>query len=376
MLKSLETFGEKKKCVDARPGNEDALETSERKKHISVDVFRHSGPPFYKLNKWIPTSKDPESAPDAMRQWFYSDLPPEGLELARKRAEDYFDARNPETGELLRDPAKDALFFVSSDLVRAVETARIFLDAARERGFEIIKPRSNEATQIDYRGKRIPRNRFFKNHAEEIGEGWIRKIDCLTLDHLENMLREWIFDKKDVLSKIVNYPGAISEETKAMWIKARKIMEEGGIEDTWGKNYAKFAEKLEKEGIFLDVLSAEQVYKAKFFNMARLVKFAEKKMQEQTPPKNTRVLGFSHENSFLHFLNENFGEHMHFCENISFEPQGDKQEDEVLITAKGKTKKVKFSRKAGGRGNLSSSKDETREKYKDILKKRKIEISE
>ena len=166
---------------------------------------------------------------------------------------------------------------------------------------------------------------------------------------------------------------AVSEETREMWVRARKIMEEGGIEDTWGKNYAKFAEKLEKEGIFLEVLSAEQVYKSKFFNMVRMVKVAEQKMCEQNPKKNVRVLGFSHENSFLHFLNENFGEHMRYCENISFESEGSEPDDNILVTAKGATKKLKISR-GFERGRLPSSKDEARENYKEMLKKRKIEI--
>jgi hypothetical protein len=188
------------------------------------------------------------------------------------------------------------------------------------------------------------------------------------------MMREWIFDPDDVLAEIVTHPEAVSKETKEMWVKARRIMEEGGIEDTWGKNYAKFAERLEKEGIFLDVLSAEQVYKSKFFNMARMVKFAEKKMQEQNPEKNVKVMAFSHENSFLHFLNENFGEHMKYCENINFEPIGG-ADDEVVITAKGKTKKAKISREFG-KGNIPASEDEKRENYKEILRKRKIEIRE
>ncbi|OGI26210.1 MAG: hypothetical protein A3J76_01315 [Candidatus Moranbacteria bacterium RBG_13_45_13] len=329
-------------------------EQESEKKHISVDVFRHSGPPFYQLNEWLVRSRCPEAAPDAYEQWFDSDLPPEGKELARKKAEEYFDKLNPKT---------DALFFVSSDLVRAAETAAIFLDVARKREFEIIKPRDDE-------------NREFKNHAEQIGEGWIRKIECLTLSHLENMLREFVFAKKDYLEEGIVDQNAVSEETKEMWARARKIMEEGGIEDTWGKNYMKFAERFEKEGIFPDVLSAEQVYKSKFFDMARMVKIAEKIIRKQNPQKNIRVLAFSHENSFLHFLNENFGEHMHFCENIRFEPAGSAPDDEILITAKGKTKKVRISRDFNKQGGVSSSKDEAREKYKKIIRKRKIEVSE
>lgn len=335
-----------------RAFNPQAEQESERK-HISVDVFRHSGPPFYQLNEWLVRSKCPEAAPDAYEQWFDSDLPPEGKKLARKKAEEYFNKLSPET---------DALFFVSSDLVRAAETAKIFLDVARKRNFEIIKPRT--------------RDRKPRNHAEEIGEGWIRKIECLTLNHLENMLREFVFAQKDYLKEGIVNPEAVSEETKEMWVRARKIMEEGGIEDTWGKNYMKFAERFEKERIFPDVMSAEQVYKSKFFNMARMAKIAEQKMREQNPEKNIRVVAFSHENSFLHFLNENFGEHMHFCENINFEPAGSAPDDEVLVTAKGKTKGIRISRDFDKLGSVSSSEGKAREKYKKLLKKREIKISE
>ena len=258
----------------------------------------------YKLNEKIITSDNPEDSPDANKQWFNSDLTPEGKEKAKESAYEFFSKLNPET---------DALFFVSSDLVRAAETAKIYMDVARENGFEIVLPRKREDSEQEYRNK-----------AEEIGEGYIRKIDCLTLDHLENMFREYIFQPEDYLKKLENTLETsdvdserlnISEETREKWTEARKIIESDN-KNTWGENYAAHSDEIAK--IFPDVKSAKQVYDSKFKNMLRLIKFGQKKINEEQPEKNIKVLAFSHENSFLYYLNENFGDSMKNCESISF----------------------------------------------------------
>jgi hypothetical protein len=38
MFKSLEKSGEKKKCAEVKPGNEESIKILEGKKHISVDT--------------------------------------------------------------------------------------------------------------------------------------------------------------------------------------------------------------------------------------------------------------------------------------------------------------------------------------------------
>ena len=292
-----------------------------KKRNDETRIFRHSIAE-YKLDEGIVQSENPERPPKANDQQFDSDLTPEGKEFARKKAEEFFDAKNPETGELLMNPEADALYFVSSDLVRAAETAKIFLDIARERGFEIIPSREK------YRFS--PRNK-----AEEIGEGYIRKINCLTLNHLGNMLREKIFMPNDYLAEVVKDQQIVSEETRAKWKEARAIIESDN-KDTWGKNYHAHSEKIAK--IFPNVKSAEEVYKSKFFKIINLIKFAQNKIKEKNPEKNIKILGFSHENSFIHFLNENFGESMENCENIGFKvADGENEVPKILITAKGKT---------------------------------------
>jgi len=290
---------------------------TERSKDDEFFVTRHSISP-YKLNEGIIKSDNPEESPDANKQWFNSDLTPEGLELAKEKAEEFFAKLNPGT---------DALFFVSSDLVRAAETAKIYLDTAKEKGFEIILPREKKDKTLE-----------LKNKAEEIGGGYIRKIDCLTLDHLDNMLREQIFQSKDYLNEVQDLVN-VSDETKEKWAEARKIIE---VDDrgTWGNNYAAHSEEIQK--IFPNVKSAKEVYESKFKNMLRLVRFGQDQINKQNPEKNIKVLAFSHENSFLYFLNKNFGESMKNCESILFKVEGDGSDKagKISVTAKGQTKEV------------------------------------
>ncbi|MFA6194338.1 MAG: hypothetical protein WC719_01155 [Patescibacteria group bacterium] len=288
-----------------------------RKKDDEFFATRHSIS-GYKLNESIIKSDNPEAAPSADKQWFNSDLTSEGEKLAHEKAAEFFDKLNPET---------DALFFVSSDLVRAAETAKIYLDTAREKGFEIIAPREKKEEEVD----ELPK---YRNKVEEIGEGYIRKIDCLTLDHLENMLREFIFHPDNYLKKIKN-PENISAETKEKWAEARKIIEADN-RGTWGNNYAAHSEEIGK--IFPNVKSAKEVYESKFKDMMRLVRFGNEKIKQHNPEKNIKIMAFSHENSFLYFLNNNFGESMKNCESIAFKVQDN---DEITVAAKGQTKNVK-----------------------------------
>lgn len=274
----------------------------------------------YKLNERIVGSDDPEAAPDADKQWFNNDLTPEGEKLAHEKAEEFFAKLNPET---------DALFFVSSDLVRAAETAKIYLDTARAKGFEIIPPREKTAEP-----------RPARNKAEEIGGGYIRKIDCLTLDHLDNMLREFVFHPDNYLEKIKNLDN-VSAETKEKWAEARGIIEADN-RGSWGNNYAAHSEEIEK--IFPNVKSAKTIYQTKFANMTRLIRFGQEKIRENNPDKNIKILGFSHENSFLYFLKNNFGESMKNCESIAFQVEpsnGEGGAEKIIVKAKGQTKEVK-----------------------------------
>jgi hypothetical protein len=291
--------------------------TAKREKDDEFFATRHSIAE-YKLDKGIIKSDNPETAPRADAQWFNSDLTPEGIKLAKEKAMEFFAKLDPKT---------DALFFVSSDLVRAAETAKIYLDIARDKGFEIIMPREKKEEPF------VP-----KNKAEEIGESYIRKINCLTLDHLENMLKEQVYLSPDSLAEVKDLD-KVSLDTRKKWLEARKIIE-ADDRGTWGNNYFAHSEKIKK--IFPDVKSAKEVYDEKFKNMIRLIKFGQEKINQHNPEKNIKVLAFSHENSFLYFLNKNFGESMKNCESIAFrvEAGAENEAGKIWATAKGQTKEL------------------------------------
>lgn len=270
-------------------------------------VTRH-GPAEYKMNESIAKSDNPEAPHNPDKQDFVSDLTPEGKEMARNEAEKFFDNL---------DPKKDALFFASSDLVRAAETAKIYKDIAEERGFEIIKPYNVRNDLV-----------------EKIGDGEIRKIDSLSLE-LKNMLLEFIFHpQKDYLNEVVKDKENVSQEVLDQWEEARKIVESDN-QGTWGKNYYKHSEQIAK--IFPDIRTAKDLYNREFKNLTRLMKFGQKKIDESGFDKNIKVLAFSHENAFLHFLGKNFDDcGIDNCESIGFKVDG----DEIAVGAKGENKKV------------------------------------
>lgn len=309
------------------PENKPAgIPSQDKDRNDEIRVFRHSIAK-YQYDETRVNSEDPERKVDFSEQWFYEDLTPEGIKLAEQKAKEYFDTL---------DPKKDALFFVSSDLVRAAQTARIFLDEARSRGFEIIKPRD---TKISPEFKADDESSY-RNKAEEIGEGYIRKINCLTLDHLENMMREKVFYQTDYMD-VIPHADKVSEETREKWKQARAIIEADN-RGSWGGNYAAHSEEIAQ--IFTNVKSAKDIYETKFKNMIRLAQFADKKIKEEDPEKNIKVLGFSHENSFIYFLNHNFGETIKNCESVAFhiseETRGDESELITRVSSKGRSVEV------------------------------------
>lgn len=283
------------------------------KRHIKDDEFfitRH-GMAEYKLNERIIASNNPEDGHDAKNQDFLSDLTSEGKKLAEQEAKKFFDKLDPE---------KDALFFTSSNLVRAIETAKIYKDEANKRRFEIIKPKNVRDDLI-----------------EKIGEGEIRKIEDLSV-HIKNMLLEFIFHpEKDYLNEMVKNKENVSQDVLDKWDQARKIIESDN-QGTWGKNYYKHSEEIAK--IFPDIRTAEDSHNREFKNLIRLMKFGQKKINESNYKKNIKVLAFSHENSFLYFLGKNFKEEgINNCESISFHIE----KDGINVDVREQSKKLKFN---------------------------------
>lgn len=272
-------------------------------------VIRHSLA-RYQMNEALIRSNDPETAFDPKKQDFRSDLTEEGKEFAEAEAEKFFDDLDSE---------KDALFFASSDLVRASETAQVYKDVAKKRGFEIITP---ENVRDDL--------------TEEVGEGEVRKIESLSLS-LENMLVDFVFSPKDYLEEVVKDKDLVSDDIKERWKEARKIIEEDD-KGTWGRNYYKHSKAIKK--IFPHITkTAEDLYNNKFKKIVRLMKFAQKKINLEQPNKNIKVLAFSHENAMLYFLGKNFQEgFIDNCEGVGFKING----PGIEARAKGLTKNIEL----------------------------------
>ncbi len=280
------------------------------KKDDRFFITRH-GKSKYRMNEDIVASNNPEDFHDPKKQDFLSDLTPEGKEMAHSEAEKFFNDLDPE---------RDSLFIVSSDLVRAAETAKIYKNVAKERGFEIIKP-----------------NNIRDDLIEKIGDGEIRKIDSLSLD-LKNMLLEFIFHpQKDYLNEVVKNKKNVSQNVLDNWKKARKIIELDN-QGTWGKNYYKHSNEIAK--IFPDIRTAEEMYNREFKNIIRLMKFGQKKINESDYSKNIKVLAFSHENSLLYFLGKNFKDYsVNNCESIEFKINN----DEIEAKAKGESRRISLN---------------------------------
>lgn len=238
---------------------------------------------------------------------------PEGLELteagialAHEKAEKFFDQL---------DPQRDQLFFVTSNEARAIETADIYREAAKKRGFEIIKPEH-------------PRSEL----AQRIGEGELRVIQSLSLN-TENLLRFLVFSGS---APEVNWE-AVDEGTKKRWQEARRIIEEDN-KGSWGANFAVHSEQV--KDVFPGVETAKQFYETKFKNLTRLLKWADQKVQayreKSGQDKDVKVLAFGHEDYLVKFLRDEFTEEgIQNCEAIKLEVGEGKK---VTALFRGKTR--------------------------------------
>ena len=267
-------------------------------------AFRH-GKAEYKLNMGTIRSNNPEGPSDPRDQDFENDLTPEGRAEAREKAEEFFSQF---------DPNKEVFYFFSSDLVRALETANIFRQAAKEQGFEIV---SHQKTGTEL--------------AKKIGEGDIRTVKSLSLGVLPNTLVEFIFHpQNNYMSEMLSDEAVVSEDTRKKWEQARRLIEEDN-KGTWGRNFVAHSESVKQ--LFPQLRTAEDNYKSRFKQMVELVRHAAKKAREDSGDKRVIVLGFSHENSFVHFLGKYFDEaHIDNCEAVEFKVENGK----VRIFAKDK----------------------------------------
>lgn len=255
----------------------------------SAHFIRHSKA-GYQTYKKILKSGDPMDPVDVENQ-VTPDLPPEGVEFARQEAERFFTNLDPE---------RDELFLVSSSEARALETANIYKEIAKERGFVIHKPEH-------VRGKL----------AEKIGGGDVRVVDALSLN-IKNTLVSAVFNPDSRLGEISLK--SLSPEAAEKWKQARAIIDSDD-RGSWGANFYTHSEKIQR--IFPEIKSARDVYESKFQQMIRLAEFGFRKAQKVGGGKSIKILAFGHEEQIGYALNEYFSDHeIKNCEAITIEGDG------------------------------------------------------
>ena len=253
------------------------------------------------MNEAIVRGENPEAPFIPSEQDFTSDLSPEGQEKAREKAKEFLSQF---------DPQKDTLYFASSNLVRARETAAIFLDEAEKQGFEILEAQPKSA------------HRRRNDVEKSLGGEEIRTLESLSL-HINNMLVEFMFNPGDYMNPRpgeeahVLFPENVSPATRELWEEGRKIIESDN-KGTWGKNFLahsaairKLFEEYKKKHPSVAVprvTTAEDMNNSRFRTMLQEMKRVKDRMgrYEEEEGKRIRVLAFSHENAFLHFLDKEF----------------------------------------------------------------------
>lgn len=266
---------------------------------------RHSAASYNTLGR-IKKSDNPRAAVDRENQET-PDLTEAGVKLAREKAETFFSRLNPDA---------DTLFFVSSDEARALETANVYRQAAKEKGFQIITPEH-------VRG----------SFAEQVGEGQIRTLDTLSLSSSDALLAS-VFAPDSQLGS-PNW-SAVDDEFKEKWAKARAIINSHDF-GSFGANLFHHSEEIAK--IFPEVKTSKELYDSKFKRLVKLAEFGINKAKESGSDKNIKILAFGHENYMGYALDKYFAEHnIGNCETIdlSIDQNGAK-----FISKKGDTKELK-----------------------------------
>jgi hypothetical protein len=244
----------------------------------------------YKTYEEILSSDDPTKQFDPENQ-STPDLPESGIQLANQEAEKFFSNL---------DKDKDVLFFVSSNEARAIETANIYRQKGKEKGFEAIKPEHSRSGLSD-----------------EISGGEIRVIETLSIypDDKTNALIDSVFNPPAKRGNI-NWD-VVDPDLKRRFDEASKIIE-ANDKGSFGSNMAAHGEEVKK--ILPEVHTAEELFKTRFQNIIRLIKFGLKKSGESGLDKNIKILGFGHENYMMYALQKYFEEEgIGNCETIQFE---------------------------------------------------------
>lgn len=268
-------------------------------KSLSADYFRHSKAGY---KTYIEMLKKSPSSPFDKEKQIIPDLTESGVEIAKESAQKYFETLNPQN---------TALFFVSSNEARAVETASIYREVAKITGFEIIVPKHSRSSISD-----------------EIANGEIRILNTLSLNH-QNILANMAFSPARYRTGI-NFDN-VSPDEKDRFEKATAIID-ADDQGSYAKNYEKYSEQI--KSIYPEIKSSHDLYETEFNNMKRLLHFANEKMQANNLKKSVKILAFGHENMLAEALKIKFQEDsIDNCEifNINFN-----EDDSIKGTFRGK----------------------------------------
>ena len=216
-------------------------------------------------------SEDPQGSIDIERQ-IKGDLTEIGRDQVQQQAESFFKKFNKE---------KDIFFVVSSNQVRALETASLFINEAVLIGFSVLR---HQKTGSDI--------------AREIGEGYIRSLSSLSINK-KDILVELLFTPPDWLPDIKWE--FVDDDFKLQWERARSIILEGN-QGSWGLNFHRYAEEIKK--IFpVELATPKDLYKTQFQDILRLVDFA----KERVGSRSVHILAFGHEDYMGIALEEGTG---------------------------------------------------------------------
>lgn len=242
-----------------------------------IKFIRHSKA-GYKSYREVLGSDNPDQSINLEKQVF-PDVLEAGIELAKKEAGKLFSEMDPE---------KYALFFVSSDQARALETAKIYKDISKEQGFTIISPEHHRNTL-----------------AEKMDEKEIRVVKSLSINP-DSSLWSALYNPPAYLSPI-NWKN-IDAPTKLKWEEARQIIlnEDKG---NWGANFSHYSDILKERGLLPnDQDTAQELFQTQFPQILRLARFGAKKTQSGFDGKKIMIIAFGHENYLAKAFEEYFGE--------------------------------------------------------------------
>ncbi len=272
-------------------------------------VFTRHSIADYKSYAEALKSEDPTRSHEWTKQ-IVPDVPSggkrDGVKLAREQAALLMDEFNPQT---------DALFVVSSNEARALETAYYYVEVARSRGFEIIEhPRRwlrEAGIQVP-----IPAPEHVQKVQQHVGitDNLVRPLTTLSLN-IPNNLTGSVFNSKKVMDINPVNTAALSPIMYDKWKQARAIIE-ADDKGSWGTNFFYHSATISK--IFPDIADTQKVFETQFQRIAKLVEWGMKKIRAANYTKNIKVLGFGHENYWgtalqIYLQNHNIAN----CESVS-----------------------------------------------------------